>query len=195
MHRPGTYKVPASRCAVCEELARDRAHARADQARPPEREACNRNANAINVFRARDRAAQALLTNCPSGCGPVPQLLEPDPGIDYSNRRPVWRAHPETGCSMRIAQIAPLAECVPPQLYGGTQRILLPHRRTVRSARGDAFRLRRLANLGAVGGLRADGAQARPPAVVDALPIFSSCLRRCDVRRARSTCCTSTLIS
>src|SRR5438093_7230798 len=32
--------------------------------------------------------------------------------------------HHDTGASMRIAQIAPLMEAVPPKLYGGTERIV-----------------------------------------------------------------------
>ena len=46
---------------------------------------------------------------------------------------------------MRIAQVAPLYEAVPPRLYGGTERIVAhPHGRAGRSRpRGDAVRQRR----------------------------------------------------
>ena len=38
--------------------------------------------------------------------------------------RPVHNPNPVAGRPLRIAQIAPLAECCPPRLYGGTERIV-----------------------------------------------------------------------
>src|SRR5579875_1228926 len=39
-------------------------------------------------------------------------------------RAPRAFARSRRGCTMKIAQIAPLAESVPPKLYGGTERVV-----------------------------------------------------------------------
>ena len=97
---------------------------------------------------------------------------------------------------MRIAQIAPLAESVPPQLYGGTERIVsylteelvrLGHDVTL-------FASADFANLGAAGRLRADGAAARPGGASTRCRIIWSCSSRCGGGRRSSTSCTSTSI-
>ena len=65
---------------------------------------------------------------------------------------------------MRIAQVAPLYEAVPPRLYGGTERIVVISDGRPRPPRasGDAVRQRRVGHLGAAGGGATARAQARP---------------------------------
>ena len=65
--------------AFCAESLRAIAHARArGQARPPEREACNQNANDISSFpRARGRArSRGAPHRSSAGRGPLPQWRE-----------------------------------------------------------------------------------------------------------------------
>ena len=60
----------------------------------------------------QSRAAQsAPLSSHPSSIAPEPAVLRP-------------AAHIRDGQTMRIAQVAPLSEAVPPLLYGGTERIV-----------------------------------------------------------------------
>jgi hypothetical protein len=62
---------------------------------------------------------------------------------------------------MRIAQIAPLAEAVPPRLYGGTERVVsYLTEELVRQGHGVCHR--RLAHAGGAGGLLPAGIALGP---------------------------------
>src|SRR5258705_10943445 len=50
------------------------------------------------------------------------ELLEPLKRLSHGAEIPV--PCPEESSSMRIAQIAPLTEAIPPRLYGGTERVI-----------------------------------------------------------------------
>ena len=95
---------------------------------------------------------------------------------------------------MRIAQIAPLIESVPPQLYGGTERVVsyLTEELVRAGPRGHAVRERRLAHLGRAGAVLGPGAAARSDNARPRCRTTWSCWTRCGGARPSSTSCTST---
>ena len=94
---------------------------------------------------------------------------------------------------MRIAQVSPLYESVPPKLYGGTERVVsLPDRGAGRPGpRGHAVRERRLDDARPTRAVCADGAAAGPRVPIRS-PTTSRCSRRCSRAPPTSTSSTST---
>jgi glycosyltransferase involved in cell wall biosynthesis len=57
----------------------------------------------------------------------VPSDVNPPirlPALDVIGPRGEWSGEPTVNAPMRIAMVAPLAESVPPRLYGGTERVV-----------------------------------------------------------------------